>query len=139
MSRWPSDAVLGAYLDEALPVDQLAEIEQRLRSDPELRARLQAVIAHQDAGLHSLGVIWRRHRISCPSRDELGQFLLGVLEAEVADYLRFHLEQVGCRYCAANLDDLRAAQRAAGTEGAELQASRRQRYFETSAGRLRNT
>lgn len=73
----PTDAQLSAYLDEALPVEQLAEIEQRLREDAELRQRLAAVIGRQDAGLHSIGVIWRRNRLSCPSREELGQYLLG--------------------------------------------------------------
>lgn len=133
----PTDAQLSAYLDEALPVEQLAEIEQRLREDAELRQRLGAVIGRQDAGLHSIGVIWRRNRLSCPSREELGQYLLGVLDPPVADYIEFHLLQVGCRYCAANLDDLRDAQQTAINASQDTTSVRRQRYFETSAGHLR--
>lgn len=132
----PSDAQLSAYLDEALPVAQLAAIERQLRQDAELRQRLSAVIGRQDAGLHSVGEIWRRNRLSCPSREELGQFLLGVLEQGAADYVDFHLQEVGCRYCAANFDDLRSAQQSAA--GATPTSARRRRYFETSAGHLRS-
>ncbi len=132
----PTDSQLSAYLEEALPTEQLAEIERQLREDESLRRRLQTVIGREDAGLHSVGVIWRRRRLSCPSRDELSQYLLGVLDDTAADYLRFHIEQVGCRYCAANLDDLRGAQ-AAAASGDDSSHHRRRRYFETSAGQLR--
>lgn len=133
--------MLSAYLEEALPVEQLAEIERLLRDDAGVRSRLATVIGRQDAGLHSIGVIWRRNRLSCPSRDELAQYLLGVLDAGPADYIRFHLEQVGCRYCMANHDDLRSegpfALDAAGDGQPGSSVVRRRRYFETSAGHLR--
>jgi hypothetical protein len=131
----PSDAALSAYLEEALPVDQLSEIERRLRSDPELQKRLAIVAGREDAGLHSVGVIWRRNRLSCPSRDELGQFLLGVLDAAASDYIRFHLDQIGCRYCTANFEDLRAS--GFFSRDAADDVSRRRRYFQTSAGHLK--
>ena len=133
----PSDAQLSAYLEEALPVAQMAELERQLRSDAGLRQRLVEVIGRQDAGLHSIGVIWRRNRLSCPSREQLGQFLLGVLDPPAANYIEFHLRQVGCRYCVANLEDLQGAQQAAAAAGSGPTATRRRRYFETSAGHLR--
>lgn len=136
----PSDAALSAYLEEALPVDQLSEIERRLRIDPELQKRLAVVAGREDAGLHSVGVIWRRNRLSCPSRDQIGQFLLGVLDPAAADYIRFHLEQIGCRYCTASFEDLRSS----GFFNTEPDGSksggddaRRRRYFQTSAGHLK--
>lgn len=134
---WPSDEVLSAYLEEALPSEQLAAIEHQLRHDDQLRTRLRAVIGRQDAGLHSVGNIWRRNRLSCPSRDELGQYLLGILDAGPADYIRFHLEVVGCRYCGANHDDLRSAGQLASTTADDSDQVRRRRYFETSAGHLK--
>ena len=82
--------------------------------------------------MHTLGAIWRRHRIGCLSRDLLGSFLLGVLDPEQQDYIRFHVDQVGCRYCAANLADLQARQR----ETAAASHARRRRYFQSSAGYL---
>ncbi len=130
----PTDVELSAFLEEGLPVERLAEIEIRLRDDEGLRARLRGVIGREDAGLHSVGVIWRRHRLSCPSRDEISQAILGVLDPPREEYLKFHIEQVGCRYCAANLADLRAAH-----ETSAPSAERRRRYFETSAGHLRGT
>jgi hypothetical protein len=132
----PTDAQLSAYLEDALPIDKLAEIEKRLREEPALRARLAAVIGREDAGLHSVGVIWRRHRLSCPTRDELSELLLCVLDEGQAAYIKFHIEEVGCRYCAANLEDLRHAQTAASKDG-DAPVTRRTRYFETSAGHLR--
>ena len=85
---------LEAYLDEALPVEQMAEIEDALRTDDVLRERLKAANGRRDAGVHSLGGIWRRHRLSCPSRNDLGSYLLNVLSDEQADYIRFHIESV---------------------------------------------
>jgi anti-sigma factor RsiW len=126
------DAELEAYLDEALPADEMARIETALRTNSELAARLAAINARRDSGVHSLGDIWRRHRITCPDRTELGSFLLGVLETGHAAYVRFHLEVVGCRLCQANLADLQQQQ--AEAAGA---ASRRRRYLKSSAGLLR--
>ncbi len=125
------DAELEAYLDEALPADEMVRIEAALRASRELAARLAAINARRDAGLHSLGDIWRRHRITCPERTELGSFLLGVLEPAHAAYVRFHLEVIGCRLCQANLADLQQQQ--AATAGA---AGRRRRYVKSSAGLL---
>ncbi len=124
---------LEAYLDEALPVEEMARIEKALRDDPSLARQLAAILSRRDSGIVSLGEIWRRHRLSCPTRQELGSFLLGVLADEVARYATFHLEVVGCRYCQANLADLKNQQ-------AEAQASvenRRRKYFQSSAGHLR--
>ncbi len=124
---------LEAYLDEALPVEEMARIEKALRDEPSLVQQLAAILARRDSGMISLGDVWRRHRLSCPTRQELGSFLLGVLPEDVAHYVTFHSEVVGCRYCQANLADMKNQQ-------AEAQASvseRCQKYFQTSAGHLR--
>jgi hypothetical protein len=133
MSNEPRPADLEAYCDEALPAEEMARIEAALRGDPALLAQLAAISARRDAGVHSLGEIWRRHRLSCPPREQWGSYLLGAIEPEVADYLRFHLEIVGCRYCQANLADLRDQQ----TQQHEAAEIRRHRYFQSSAGYLR--
>jgi hypothetical protein len=134
MSNSPrfTETELAAYLDEALPIERMAEIEQAVRQQPELLSELGAIHARRDAGDHSLGEVWRRHRLSCPTREQLGSYLLGALEDELADYITFHLEKVACRYCQANLADLRAQD--AGEPAAE---SRRRKYFQSSAGHLR--
>jgi hypothetical protein len=124
---------LQAYLDEGLPSEQMASIEAELRKKPELLKQLAAINARRDAGVHSVGEIWRRHRLSCPSRDQLGSFLLGALDTEHADYIRFHIETIGCRLCQANVDDLRRQQQ----ETAETVKTRRTKYFQSTAGHLR--
>ncbi|TWT92083.1 hypothetical protein [Stieleria varia] len=126
-----TDAELIAFLDEALLPERASELESLLRSDSSLRSRLIEVRGRENAGLHTIGAIWRRSRLSCPSRDELGQYLLGTLDDEPAEYIEFHLHQIGCRYCSANLDDLRSDQDAAAAA-----STRRRRYFQTSAGYL---
>ena len=74
-----TQAELEAYLDEDLPAAQMAEIESVLRADPSLAEMLVKLNERRDAGAHSLGAIWRRNRISCPTREQLGSFLLETL------------------------------------------------------------
>ena len=129
-----SNAELEAYLDESLSAERMVAIEEIVRKSDELQQRLTAINGRRDAGVHSLGEIWRRHRLSCPSREQLGSFLLGVLARDAGDYVRFHLETIECRYCLASLEDLRSQQTA---QDADARTNRRQRYFQSSAGYLR--
>jgi anti-sigma factor RsiW len=127
------DAELEAYLDEALPAEAMARIEAEARRSPEFARRLAAINARRDGGIHSLGEIWRRHRLTCPSRAELGSYLLGVLPDDHARYVAFHLGELGCRICQANHADLERQQ----AETADAATHRRRKYFESSAGYLR--
>jgi hypothetical protein len=99
--------VLRAYISDALPDEELVTVERNLRESADLRALLKEVIEQEDRGEHTAGAIWRRERISCPTRDQLGSFLLGASDAELLEYIRFHVEEIGCPYCQANLEDLR--------------------------------
>jgi hypothetical protein len=125
---------LEAYLEEGLSPSEMTAIESALRSQPELMQQLAEINNVRNAGLHTLSEIWRRHRISCPSRQQIGSYLLGVLTDEHSDYVRFHLEQVGCRVCQANLEDLKRQQE----EASEVTVTRRRRYFDSSAGYLQS-
>lgn len=124
---------LEGYLDEALPPEEMARVELALRKDRELLRQATAVHARRNSGVHTLGEIWRGGRLSCPSREQLGSYLLGVLSDEQADYVAFHVEQIGCRYCRANLADLESQQ----AEAADTVSQRRRKYFQSSAGYLR--
>lgn len=128
-----SDADLIAFLDEALSDERSTALERQLRDDDTLRDRLVAVRGRETAGLHTLGAIWRRGRLSCPSREELGQYLLETLAEEESECIRFHLQTTECRYCQANLADLQAASQV------DNKTVRRQKYFQTSAGYLRKS
>jgi hypothetical protein len=128
-----TDAELLAYLDEGLPIERMAAIEAALRQSDELRVRTAELRDQRELNGHTVGEIWRRERLSCPTRHQLGSYLLGALATDLAQYVLFHLETVGCRYCAANLDDLRQSQQSSGTETAQ----RRQKFFQSSAGHVR--
>lgn len=127
------DAELLAYLDEMLSPDRAAVIEKELRVSPALRQHATVVARRRDQGGHTVGEIWRRERLSCLTRSQLGSYLLGALDEGLTSYIDFHLRTIGCRICEANLRDLElSSQRADG----ELQ-QRRRKFFESSAGLLR--
>ncbi len=128
-----SESELEAYLDEALAPAEMARIEAELRRRPELTRQLSSINGRRDAGIHSLAGIWRRHRLSCPTREQLGSYLLGAMSPEHAQYITFHVERIGCRLCRANLEDLRARQ----SEAANTITDRRKKFFQSSAGYLR--
>jgi len=130
----PSDMELLAFLDEGLPAQQMAALETRLRSDQTLLKRLAELRTMRDVGLHSIGGIWRTHRLSCPTRQQLGNFLMEVLDPAEAEYIRFHIDRIGCRFCQASLEDLRQRALEASREPARR---RSHKYFQTSVGRLR--
>ena len=127
-----SDAEISAFFDEALSPARCSQLEHELRSNTQLRQRLIEVRGRESAGLHTVGAIWRRNRLSCPDRSELGQFVLGTLETEQREYIQFHLQKIGCRYCQANLADIDPADKMP-----EQVTTRRSRYFQTSAGYLK--
>ncbi len=133
MTRRITQSELESYLEEALPPEEMAAIEQELRARPELLTRLSAINGRRDAGVHSVGEIWRRTRLSCPSREHLGSFLLSALDDEHMAYIKFHIQKIGCRFCASNLDDLRRQQ----DETLEVIEVRRTKYFQSTAGHLK--
>lgn len=128
-----TNADLEAYLDESLSATRLAAVEGALRNEPDLVSKLATLAGQRDAGVHSLGAIWRRKRLTCPTREQLGSFLLGVLDPTEQDYFQFHLDEVGCRYCNASVQDLKEQHAAANVKDSEV---RRTKYFQSSAGYL---
>ena len=127
-----TEQTLLAYLDDTLGEVESAFVERELRAQETLRERLRQLLAVGDRGEHSVGAVWRRQRLTCPSREQLGSYVLDILEPALRDYLTFHLETVGCPFCQANLADLQNQER----DAAPAQAFRR-RVFESSAGLLK--
>jgi hypothetical protein len=124
----PSD--LEAYLDEALPPEEMARVEKAARDDHTLGDQLAAIQSRRNAGMHSLGEIWRRRRLSCLSREELESFLSQALPEPQSRYVAFHVEVIGCRYCQANLADLRSQRQGEAERAAQV---RRRTYLKSSA------
>ena len=126
-------AQLHAFLDDALPEPEMARVEQALRDSDALRQALRQALQERDRGDHSLGAVWRRERLTCPTREQLGSYLLGVLDPDHQAYLDFHLQTVACPFCQANLTDLQALQQ----KDAPQAQQRRRRFFQSSAGLLK--
>lgn len=124
--------LLASYLDDALGETDNAKVEQALRASESLRLQLSQLMKERDRGEHSVGAIWRRHRLSCLSREQLGSYLLGVLDDDVQDYIQFHLGTIGCAYCLANVADLKSQQE----EASGQVQKRRKKYYQSSAGLL---
>lgn len=127
-----TDEELRAYLAEHLPAERMAAIESSLRDSEPLRRQLSTIARDSDHGGYSVGEVWRRNRLSCPTRSQLGAYLLQALDDAPREYIDFHLQTIGCRVCNANLADLQQATAAAAPE----KQRRRRKYFESSAGYL---
>ena len=50
--------------------------------------------------------IWRESRASCPARHWLARRVAGTLDEGPKEFVDFHLTEMGCPWCQANLDDL---------------------------------
>ncbi len=75
--------------------------------------------------------IWEVGRFSCPKRSTIGAYLLGTLDNRWHQYVDFHVNRLGCRFCRANLDDLQ-------TQNTKNRSTRlRARIMESTAGFLR--
>jgi DNA-binding phage protein len=123
---------LHGYLEDALSDSETAEVERALRESEPLQKMLRAIMQERDRGEHSIGAIWRRQRLTCPTREQLGSYLLQVLDVGWQDYVEFHLKTIACAYCLANLADLQTLHK----EPAPRAQERRRRFFESSAGYL---
>ena len=119
-----------AYIDDTLSATETARIEKALREAEPLRQTLRQLIQERDRGEHSVGAIWRRNRLSCATREQLGSYLLAILADEHRLYIDFHITTIGCAYCLANLTDLKRQQQ----EDHDQVKRRRSRYYESSAG-----
>ncbi len=123
---------LHGYLEDSLSEAETAKVEQALRESAALQRMLRLLILERDRGEHSVGAIWCRQRLSCPTRDQLGSYLLQALDPGFQDYIDFHLRTIGCAFCLANLADLQALHKDSVPKAKE----RRRRFFESSAGYL---
>lgn len=130
----PADEELLAYADELLPVEEAVAIEMQLRKQPALRDRLDQLLTSRDQGNLSAGDIWRAHRLSCPTRTELGLYLVEANPSDLQDYIHFHVQTIGCVFCQAQLEEMRTTTQATADHSAEQR--RRDSLFASSAGLL---
>ena len=106
------------------------------RSLKRIRQRIAAALpagSTQPTSDALLTEIWESQRLSCPKRSTIGAYLLGTLEPAWHDYVAFHLQTLGCRFCLANLQDLQ--QQTAGAGASRLHP----RIMESTIGFLHKT
>jgi hypothetical protein len=127
-------ATLREYLNDTLPEVEAIVVEKALRDQPAIQALFHQVRQEDDRGEHTVSAIWRRERISCPSREDMRAFLMQAMDQEKIDYIEFHLKTVNCVYCMANLEDLRKMQQ----EASEPRTARRKKILDSSAGLLQS-
>ncbi|HMO12574.1 MAG TPA: hypothetical protein PKD64_03210 [Pirellulaceae bacterium] len=127
-----SDADLEAYLDEALDPERAAMIEQLARVNPKLIARMSQIHRRRDAGVHTLGEIWRKYQIGVPRREVVSQYLLNVLPEEYQEYIDFRVKTLRCPFTIALIKDLQL--QLAGETPTTV--SRRKKIYHSSAGLL---
>jgi len=127
-----TEAELEAYLEESLGPLRAADLEKSLREDPGLIEKLSHINARRDAGIHTIGEIWRRNQVGVPSDQQISSFLMGVASDDEADYIRFRLEVLKCPFTIACWKDLKSKQ-----NSNEDGSTRRKKYFNSSAGLLR--
>ncbi|MGD2094206.1 MAG: sigma-70 family RNA polymerase sigma factor [Phycisphaerales bacterium] len=80
-----------------------------------------------------LSDIWELQRFSCPKRSTIGAYLLGTVDDKWHKYIDFHINTLGCRFCRANLEDLRIQN--TKKQNKKLQA----RIMESTAGFLQKS
>ena len=127
-------ATIEGYLHDALPPERAAAVEQAIRDKPALLALVAQVRQETDHGEHSIGAVWWRERLSCPTREQLAMYLEEILDGDLAAYVTGHIKLVGCHVCQATLDDLRHLR----AEAAAPRSARRKRIVDSSAGVLRD-
>jgi hypothetical protein len=76
--------------------------------------------------------VWEEQRFTCPKRSTIGRFLLGTLEGAWGEYVDFHLNKLGCRFCQANVQDLQKSDE-------QQETKTRQRIFESTVGFFKAT
>ena len=136
MSTEFTNAELEAYLDESLEASRAAEIEAQVRDDESLLQRLSEINGRREAGMHTLGEVWRRNQLGVPTVEQMGNFLLGVLPEGDADYIQFRIESLKCPFTIALKSDLESRNVASA---AEQSTARRSKIYNSSAGLLKGS
>lgn len=127
-----TDQQLRQFIHEEFDEVEMAMLEKQIRNSVELQTRLDQIRQSEERGEHSLGAIWRRAQITCPTREQLGSYLLKAMSADQRKYIAFHLEVIVCPYCRANFEDLEKLQ----AETVEKTHKRRKSIMDSTMGVL---
>ena len=103
---------------ECPEIRDLAALAEQNEAPAALRAHVQGCDACQEAleNLREevlslqipLSEIWFREHISCLHADVLSEYRRGVLPKELQEYVKFHVEDLGCSRCQSRLGEAEA-------------------------------
>ena len=91
-----------AYIDGALSPEEADAFTSMAYGDSELRGKIRTVQAEFDYHNHTVGSLWRRNQLTCPSDQEIVDYQRGelaIIYPKIADHLQFHLTSIRCIYC----------------------------------------
>jgi hypothetical protein len=87
---------------------RIRELAQERQEAAELFLALSRASQAGEANFDfDVGAVWRASRASCPARVWLARSLAGTLPAGPKDFVAFHLDEMRCEFCRANVEDLR--------------------------------
>ena len=96
------------FLRETLSPERMAFVERAARNDSTVTDLIASEREAMQRGDHSLGAMWQEHQLSCPTREQLGGFLIEAGDPDYHEYVSFHLEVIECGICQANVEDLKS-------------------------------
>lgn len=91
-----------AYIDGALSPEETEAFALKAQRDSELRGQIRTVQSEFDYHNHTVGSLWRRNQLTCPSDQDIVDYQRGelaIINPEIADYVQFHLKSIRCIYC----------------------------------------
>ena len=91
-----------AYIDGALSPEEADAFTSMAYGDSELRGKIRTVQTEFDYHNHTVGSLWRRNQLTCPSDQEIVDYQRGelaIINPKIVDYVQFHLNSIRCIYC----------------------------------------
>ena len=91
-----------AYIDGALSPEEADAFTLMAYGDSELRGKIRTVQTEFDYHNHTVGSLWRRNQLTCPSDQDIVDYqrgALAIIYPKIADHLQFHLNSIRCIYC----------------------------------------
>lgn len=87
----------------------------------------------------TISTLWREARLSCPHKDVLQAYAERELPAAQLDYLRFHVEDVGCASCREALAELGVPPPRPALEDSAEERAVRERLLQSTRSALRSS
>jgi RNA polymerase sigma factor (sigma-70 family) len=118
--------------------NEIAVVKRRLleRLARSVQSNISSLPADPEKDLlasNLLTSVWETMRPSCPKRTTLGKYTLKILPSDWEDFVRFHVETLGCTFCNANLVDLNV------TSESSERSSQQIRFLHSTIGFLQRS